>query len=417
MVSKLPLVIILGATGSGKTKLSLELAKKFGGQIISADSMQIYKGLDIITAKATLEERKIAPHHLIDELQPNQPFNVVDFRNKALSIIETLFSGNVLPIVVGGTNYYIESLLWKMLVEEPGVSIPQSSQMEMNKLVELSSSELYKLLLDEDPNRASKLHPNDRRKILSSLEIFYRKGRKHSDILYEQQTSEGGSAFGGSLRFENALIFWMICEQVTLDQRLDARVDQMIEQGLVSELLDFHKRYNEKRIENNEADYTKGVFQSIGFKEFHKYLMLSFEEKFTENGKKIFETAVDDLKRVTRRYAKKQKRWVLNRLLNINTNRKVPPVYSLDTTDISKWDECVSLPAISIVQSFLERKKCAYLPLPKRESLGLPISMADKYFCNSCNRVFIGQFQWNCHIKSRRHKRVLEKKNKSVDCL
>ncbi|KAK5640439.1 hypothetical protein RI129_011250 [Pyrocoelia pectoralis] len=415
MVSKLPLVIILGATGSGKTKLSLELAKKFGGQIISADSMQIYKGLDIITAKASLEERKIAPHHLIDELQPNQPFSVVDFRNKALCIIDTLFSGNVLPIVVGGTNYYIESLLWKILVEEPGVSIPQSSQLEMNKLEELSTSELYKLLLDEDPNRACKLHPNDKRKILSSLEIFYRKGRKHSDILSEQQTSEGGSAFGGSLRFENALIFWMICEQVTLDHRLDTRVDQMIEQGLVNELLDFHKRYNEKRMENKEVDYTKGIFQSIGFKEFHKYLMLSYEEKFTENGKKIFETAVDDLKRVTRRYAKKQKRWVLNRLLNINTNRKVPPVYSLDTTDISKWDECVSLPAISIVQSFLERRKCSYLPLSKQERSGLPISMAEKYFCNSCGRVFIGKFQWNCHIKSRRHKRVLQKKNKAVD--
>lgn len=415
MASKLPLVIILGATGSGKTKLSLELARKFGGQIISADSMQIYKGLDIITAKATVEERQIAPHHLIDELHPSQPFSVVDFRNRALSIIDDLFSKNILPIVVGGTNYYIESLLWKILVEEPGASIEQNSPFETSQL---SNAELHKLLLEQDPDRANKLHPNDRRKVLSSLEILHRKGRKHSDILLEQQTSEGGSAFGGSLRFKNALIFWMICEQATLDRRLDLRVDRMIEQGLVNELLDFHRRYNEQRVQNQIVDYTKGVFQSIGFKEFHKYLMLNSEGRASEVGRQIFATAVEDLKRVTRKYAKKQRRWIVNRLLGISSNRQVPPVYSLETTDVDKWNECVTQPSLSIVRSFIESARCPYSPLGKQETLGLPISMAEKHFCNSCGRIFIGKFQWNCHIKSRRHKRLAQKKNKEakVEC-
>ncbi|KAF5272731.1 hypothetical protein FQA39_LY07758 [Lamprigera yunnana] len=409
MSLRLPLVIILGATGSGKTKLSLELAKKFAGEIISADSMQIYKGLDIITAKATTDERKVAPHHMIDELHPDQPFSVIDFRNKSLQIIEDLLLKNALPIVVGGTNYYIESLLWKILVEDWKEATYTT---KLIKDCELSSAELHKMLLERDPIRAKRLHPNDKRKILRSLEILELKGRKHSDILLEQQTSAGGSALGGGLRFTNSVVLWITCDQTVLDERLDTRVDLMLKQGLVEELLDFHKKYNEKRVQQ-DADYTKGIFQSIGFKEFHQYLMLAPDDRSTENGERLFKSAVDDLKRVTRRYAKKQKRWIINRFLDKNSDRQVPPVYELNATDLSKWEECVTDKAVSIVECFLNNSICQYAPKPQQETKAMPNSRAEQYFCNDCNRIFIGNHQWESHMKSHKHKRTLQRKRKN----
>ncbi|RUS86250.1 hypothetical protein EGW08_005992, partial [Elysia chlorotica] len=114
-----PLVVVLGATGAGKSKLAIEIAKSFAGEIISADSMQIYKGLDIISNKVTEEEQAEAPHHLISYLNPDHKhYNVVDFRDAALPIIDDLFSRSIMPIIVGGTNYYIESILWDFLINK-----------------------------------------------------------------------------------------------------------------------------------------------------------------------------------------------------------------------------------------------------------------------------------------------------------
>ena len=117
-VRRLPLVVILGSTGTGKSKLAIEIGKRLGGEIISADSMQVYKGLDIITNKVTAEEQSQCPHHMIDFVSPLKEFSVVDFRNMALPLIEDIKSRGKIPIVVGGTNYYIESVLWDILIDE-----------------------------------------------------------------------------------------------------------------------------------------------------------------------------------------------------------------------------------------------------------------------------------------------------------
>ncbi|CAH2014439.1 unnamed protein product [Acanthoscelides obtectus] len=163
----LPLVVILGSTGSGKTKLSLELAQKFDGEIVGADSMQIYKGLDISTAKATPQEQSVAPHHLIDILDPHETFTVTQYRNKALNVIQDILDRNKLPIVVGGTNYYIEALLWKILIDNDqyvnthGI-LPHNEH-------ELPSEVLHQKLKDLDPKMAMRLHPNNKRKIIRLL--------------------------------------------------------------------------------------------------------------------------------------------------------------------------------------------------------------------------------------------------------
>ncbi|CAG9827753.1 unnamed protein product [Diabrotica balteata] len=410
MTSRLPLVIILGATGSGKTKLSLELAKKFCGEIIGADSMQVYKGLDIITAKATKEEQSVAPHHLIDILDPQDMYTVVQYKNRALSVIDSLFNNNKMPIVVGGTNYYIESLLWKILIDD-GDFQKVGSQFSNNDH-ELSSEELHKKLKVLDPLMAKRLHPNNKRKILRSLEILYKKGKKHSELLEEQQSAKDSSKSGGGLRFTNSLVLWLQCDQEVLDQRLNDRVDDMLKQGLLTELLEFHKVYNQQRLlANDTPDYSKGIFQSIGFKEFHPYLILNKEEQESDEGKKKLYEGIEQLKMVTRRYARKQKRWILNRFLG-REDRKIPPIYGLDTSDVSMWESKVSQIAEEIVNSYVNNTTCPHKPLPKQNLNSAPNSEDTTYNCDVCERVFVGDFQWTTHLKSHRHRKRLEKKRK-----
>ncbi|XP_060520007.1 tRNA dimethylallyltransferase [Cylas formicarius] len=407
MGSRLPLVVILGSTGSGKTKLSLELAKKFGGEVIGADSMQIYKGLDIITAKATKDEQLIAPHHMIDVLEPHETCTVVEYRNNVLKLIDELLNENKLPVVVGGTNYYIEALLWKILVESENAKKHDQPGVLPNNDHEMPSEELHKKLKSLDPSMAKRLHPNNKRKIIRALEVYYQKGKKLSELYDEQKSSFGGSKSGGGLRYSNAIVLWVNCDQETLDKRLDDRVDAMLKNGLLDELLSFHKIFNEHRLKTGEEmDYTKGIFQSIGFKEFHTYLMLKEDERQTPEGQKQLEQGVQQLKMVTRRYAKKQKRWVRNRFLG-RKDRQVPPVYELDSTDVSKWNENVTVPAFEIVESYIAGVKCVREPLPVRELGSTPNSEDETHFCEACERVFIGEHQWRGHLRSQKHRRRL----------
>ncbi|XP_025990811.2 tRNA dimethylallyltransferase isoform X2 [Solenopsis invicta] len=319
-MSRVPILVILGATGCGKSRLSIELARRFPGEIISADSMQVYKGLDIVTAKVTPAERKAAPHHMLDIVDPLTNFSVIDFRDMALPIIDNLLARRKLPVVVGGTNYYIESLLWQILITDPkeppvqvdssatnpSASIENRSDDRYNVQVDRlndgddddhetapkklkfdvrfdgSNEELHQRLMEVDPEMARKLHPNNRRKVIRSLEIFYQHGKTHSELLKAQRNA-GGCGLGGPLRYPNSIILWLRCNKKVLDSRLNDRVDGMMEAGLVRELLDFHRRYNEQRIKSNTSpDYTKGIFQSIGFKEFHTYLIQSEEERASE---------------------------------------------------------------------------------------------------------------------------------------
>ncbi|XP_011874387.1 PREDICTED: tRNA dimethylallyltransferase, mitochondrial isoform X2 [Vollenhovia emeryi] len=388
VMSRVPILVILGATGSGKSRLGIELARRFSGEIISADSMQVYKGLDIVTAKVTPAERKAAPHHMLDIVDPLTNFSVIDFRDMALPIIDNLLARRKLPIVVGGTNYYIESLLWEILLTDPkepsvqvdsgatnpSASIENRSDDRYNvqvdrlndgdddetapkklkfdaRLCDSSNEELHRRLMEVDPEMANKLHPNNRRKIIRSLEIFHQHGKTHTELL-KVQRSAGGCGLGGPLRYPNSVILWLRCNKKVLDSRLNDRVDGMMEAGLMQELLDFHRAYNEQRIKSNTSpDYTKGIFQTIGFKEFHTYLIQSEEERASEKGKKLMEQGIDDLKLVTRRYAKRQEKWVMNRL-------------------IRRGDRQV------------------------------------------CERVFVEENQWQIHLKSAKHMRVLKKKER-----
>uniref|UniRef100_A0A8C3YAM5 tRNA dimethylallyltransferase n=1 Tax=Catharus ustulatus TaxID=91951 RepID=A0A8C3YAM5_CATUS len=240
-----PLVVILGATGTGKSALALQLGLRLGGEIVSADSMQVYKGLDIITNKVSPQEQRLCRHHMISFVDPLvSNYTVVDFRDKAVPLISYIFARDKIPIVVGGTNYYIESLLWKVLINTKVLD-------RKVELEQLDSAELHRRLSRVDPEMAAKLHPHDKRKVARSLQVFEETGIPHSEILHQQQQEEGGGPLGGPLKYPHSCILWLHADQAALDARLDRRVDDMVAAGLLEELRDFHRRYNQEKVAEN----------------------------------------------------------------------------------------------------------------------------------------------------------------------
>ena len=448
---RFPIIVILGSTGVGKTKLSIELAKCLNGEIVSADSMQLYKGLDIITAKATLEERGQCKHHLIDIIDPLENFTVVKFRDMALPIIEDISKRGKLPIIVGGTNYYIESILWNTLVTENAPDCKHNSKRELDLVdvvkketdeivpkeedippnqgisehnerrstemstcsntAEMEARSYYEQLKSIDPVAASKVHPNDTRKVKRQLDIKRLTGRLPSEVIFEQQSKEGADHLGGPLRFKNALVFWLTCEQIALEKRLSDRVDNMLTNGLLEEISNFYTKYNAQfsKMQPGFVPYTEGIFQAIGFKEFHKYLtnkLMNEDEKH-----KCLQEGIEALKRVTIRYSKKQKTWVRNRFLKRPIHSS-PYVYELDASRIEKWDETALLPALKAAKKFLLGEKIeleSVVRIPKD-----PEEDAHRHYkCETCgNKLIVGDSVWKKHCESKRHKKRVAYKRK-----
>ncbi|XP_031710173.1 tRNA dimethylallyltransferase isoform X2 [Anarrhichthys ocellatus] len=408
------LVVILGATGTGKSKLAIEIGRRLLGEIISADSMQVYQGLDIITNKVTAEERTQCRHHMISFVDPLvSSYTVVDFRNKALALIDDMHSRNKLPVVVGGTNYYIESLLWRVLlntaeIEEPvdGGDEAANRKLELEKL---GGAELHKRLAEVDPKMAAMLHPNDKRKIARSLQIHEETGVSHSRWLEEQRGQEGGDGLGGPLRYPDPCIFWLHADMDALDKRLDARVDEMLSAGLVEELRDFHVRYNQQKVQDDSQNYQHGVFQSIGFKEFHDYLTAP-ESSSQQEKDALRDKGIEALKIATRRYARKQNKWVRNRFLK-RPGDNVPVVYGLDVTDVSRWEETVLNPALQILDSLSKSEEPDLQPI--RVEGEQQRNKRSRHACDLCDKVIIGDLEWTAHLKSKKHHYHVRKKRKS----
>ncbi|XP_052440873.1 tRNA dimethylallyltransferase isoform X5 [Carassius gibelio] len=357
------LVVILGATGTGKSKLAIEIGKRLNGEIISADSMQVYKGLDIITNKVTEEEQAQCPHHMISFVDPLQ-----------------------------GSE------------SEKGVASESKTELE-----KLGGPELHRWLKEVDPDMAAILHPHDARKIARSLQVFMDTGVPHSRLLEEQRGQDGGGCLGGPLRFQNPCIFWLHCKTNALDERLDKRVDQMLSLGLIDELKDFHQRFNEKKIKENSQDYQHGIFQSIGFKEFHEYLTAS-ENISQEERDKLKIKGIESLKQVTRRYARKQNKWVRNRFLKRPASN-VPPVYGLDVTDVTNWETTVLTPALEILDCLQKGEQPSVQPI-RAEGLE-PRNNRSHHMCDLCDKVIIGDLEWTAHQKSKNHLYQVRKRRKA----
>uniref|UniRef100_A0A3B4AZS7 tRNA dimethylallyltransferase n=1 Tax=Periophthalmus magnuspinnatus TaxID=409849 RepID=A0A3B4AZS7_9GOBI len=373
---------------------------------------QVYHGLDIITNKVTAEERAQCRHHMISFVDPLvSTYTVVDFRNKALSLISFSLR-NTLPIVVGGTNYYIESLLWRVLLDTgdsgDGEDAVPNRKLELEKL---GGAELHKQLMEVDPTMAAMLHPNDKRKVARSLQIHQETGIPHSVWLEEQRRQEGGGGLGGPLRYPHPCIFWLHSDMEALDKRLDARVDEMLTAGLIDELKDFHVRYNQRKIQDESQDYQHGIFQSIGFKEFHDYLIAP-ESSSQQERDALRKKGIEALKIATRRYARKQNKWVRNRFLK-RPGDGVPPVYSLDVSDASRWEESVLTPALQILASLCKGEEPAVSPL--RLEGAESRNKRSRHTCDLCDKVIIGDLEWTAHLKSKKHYYHVKKKKRKTE--
>ncbi|KAI8373023.1 IPP transferase-domain-containing protein [Radiomyces spectabilis] len=416
---------VIGTTGVGKSQLGVELCKALRGQVINADSMQVYKGLDIISNKMPAIERQGVPHHLMDFLDPEKEYNVTDFERDAALCIDKLTSEQQLPVVVGGTNYYIQSLIWQNTLSKSESPRRSPSPERYSEFDNVLTSELYAQLCKVDPVMANKWNPSDRRKIIRSLKIFHDTGKPQGEIIKEQQ--EQLKRHGLPAKYKS-LIFWLYADPVKLNPRLDERVDKMIETGLFDEIQELRKRVVDGSVRLPGQDlekYQRGLWQAIGYKEFDSYFTaLEANNSTSSDLDKIRQECTERMKAATRRYAKRQVQWIRNKLLPTvrNSNGDVQ-VYLLDATNLDVWDSSVRDKAIEIATAFQSNDT---MPAPVELSevaasmLSVPPDAQDthsrvlnwkKYTCPICRTekgeeaVLNGEMEWQQHLKSRWHRK------------
>ncbi|MBQ1948012.1 MAG: tRNA (adenosine(37)-N6)-dimethylallyltransferase MiaA [Clostridia bacterium] len=269
---KKTIYVVIGPTASGKTDYSVHLAKKLGGEVISCDSMQIYKRMSIGTAKPTEEEMDGVPHHLIDFVEPTEDFSVNTYRELALPLLEKIET----PVICGGTGMWISSLFSGFSEAPAADSALRASYIAMAD----QGEDLFSLLQKKDPEAAARLHPNDQKRIIRALEVFDLSGRSILD--FEAKSKEAAPPYTPHYIF-------MARSRDELYHRIDHRVDLMMERGLLEEAAPI--------LRDIPSDAT--ALQGIGYKEFRPYF---------ENTASL-ESCIDTLKQNTRRYAKRQLTW------------------------------------------------------------------------------------------------------------
>jgi len=277
---KRPLIILTGPTAVGKTKASIGLAKALNGEIISADSMQVYKYMDIGSAKIRPEEMQGVKHYLIDELEPDEEFHVVKFQQMAKEAMEVIYAQGKIPIVVGGTGFYIQALLYDIDFTESNED--NSYRQELEQLADEKGAEyLHEMLRVVDPVSADTIHANNVKRVIRALEFYHQTGEKISE--HNEQERAKDSPY-------NFCYFVLNDDREKLYERINLRIDQMLEEGLVDEV---------KALKNK--GYTRDMvsMQGLGYKEILDYL----------NGKCTLEEAIYILKRDTRHFAKRQLTW------------------------------------------------------------------------------------------------------------
>lgn len=275
--------MIVGPTAVGKTALSIQLAKQLEVEIISGDSMQVYKGMDIGTGKITAEEKEGIPHHLIDIKEPDEPFSVAEYQKHVQSYIHEINTKSNLPILVGGSGLYIQSVLYNYHFSDSKRDEQITNRLE-KQLAEEGIEPLYEQLLRIDPEHAQKIHPNNHRRVIRALEVYETTGLTMS----KRQESQSKTPI------YDYFIVGLEMERKHLYEKINQRVDQMVADGLVEEVAALY----EKGYENTQA------MQAIGYKEIIDYL----------KGEVDLTTAVESLKQNSRRYAKRQYTWFKNKM-------------------------------------------------------------------------------------------------------
>ena len=279
-MKKKPLIILTGPTAVGKTKASIGLAKAVDGEIISADSMQVYRHMDIGSAKIKPEEMEGIPHHLIDVLEPDDEFHVVKFQQLAKKAMREIWERGHIPIVTGGTGFYIQALLYDIDFDENEKEDACRKELEAYAR-EHGAEALHEKLALVDPSSAEMIHPNNIKRVIRALEFYEQTGKRISEHNETQRQRESPYAFA---------YFVLTDDRAHLYERINRRVDQMIEEGLVNEVQAL-----------KDKGYTKQLvsMQGLGYKEILDYL----------DGNCTLEEAIYTIKRDTRHFAKRQLTW------------------------------------------------------------------------------------------------------------
>lgn len=280
MTEKKPLVILTGPTAVGKTALSIKLASEIGGEIISADSMQVYRQMDIGSAKIKPEEMGGIPHHLIDILEPEEEFNVCLFEKLALEAIEQIYERGHIPVVVGGTGFYIQALLYQIdFTEEETDTAFRDKLWQLGE--EKGNHYLHELLRKVDSESAEEIHENNRKRVIRALEFYENSGKPISTHNKEQRQKT--SAY-------NSCYFVLTDDRKKLYERIESRVDQMLSKGLVDEV---------RTLKERGCNASMVSMQGLGYKEILEYL----------DGRCSLLEAVEKIKKETRHFAKRQLTW------------------------------------------------------------------------------------------------------------
>lgn len=280
-------IVICGPTASGKTSLSIELAKRIGGEIVSCDSMQIYKYMDIGSAKPTKEEMQGVPHYLIDCVMPDERYNVARYKQEAEDAIKQILQKGKIPIVVGGTGLYLNSLIYGIKYPEIDLDVTYRKQLE-DRVNKEGLESLYQEAQKIDPKACESISQKDQKRVLRILEIYHATGKTKTQ--QEIESRKGGIQY-------DYRVFALDWPREELYDRINLRVDQMIEQGLIKEVEGLIRKFSK----------TPTAMQAIGYKEIRNYL----------EGNMTLEESVEKIKQETRRYAKRQLTWF----------RKIKPIW------------------------------------------------------------------------------------------
>ena len=273
------LIVVLGPTSVGKTKVSVDIAKKIDSEIISTDSMQIYKEMNIGTAKITEDEKEGIKHHMIDLVGPDDEFTVYDYQNSSLKIIDNLLDKNKIPILVGGSGLYINSILYDLDFNKVS-SNEEVRKKYYNLEKEKGKMYIYDMLKEKDPKAAEKIHPNNVKRVVRALEVLEISGEKYSQ----------NSNFRKYSKKYDFIIIGLEMNRELLYNRINERVNEMIQEGLIKEV---------KKLYNKGYDKSFQSMQAIGYKEIIDYIEGNISES----------EAVRLIKRNTRRFAKRQITW------------------------------------------------------------------------------------------------------------
>ena len=278
-MTKPKVIVICGPTASGKTALSIELAKKINGEIVSCDSMQIYKDMDIGTAKPTIEEMQGIKHYMLDFVSPDERYSVADYKKQAKQAIREIIEKGKVPIVVGGTGLYVDSLIYE--IEYQNIEFDEKYRKQLEERSEKEGLEvLYNEAKKIDPEAITKISQNDKKRILRILEIYNATGKNKTEQEKESRKNEV------EFDYKVYAISW---DREKLYDRINQRVDIMIDQGLIEEVKKIYSKYNK----------FPTAMQGLGYKEVLEYL----------EGKCNKQEMIDKIKQETRRYAKRQLTW------------------------------------------------------------------------------------------------------------